>query len=86
LDVAQYGDTELRYKGLAASVEALKQRSSDSKEQSKLELIYDKIRLYQDDIKKSCAVGSGDENLPKNRSEDVRIEIHPFSCQQLKMI
>ncbi|KAG5682132.1 hypothetical protein PVAND_011508 [Polypedilum vanderplanki] len=71
LDVAQFGDTELRYKGLAASVENLKQRTSDSKEQSKLEMQYEKIKQLQDDIKKTCAVGSGEENQPKNRSQDV---------------
>lgn len=71
LDVAHYGDTELRYKGLVGQVEALKQRSSDSKEQSKLELTYEKLRAHQDDIRKTCAVGSGDENMPKNRNEDV---------------
>jgi len=71
LDVAQFGDTELRYKGLAPAVESLKQRTSDSKEQSKLEQLYEKIRSIQDDIKKTCAVGSGDENLAKNRNEEV---------------
>ncbi|CRK98538.1 CLUMA_CG011889, isoform A [Clunio marinus] len=71
LDVAQFDDTELRYKGLAASVEALKQRTSDSKEQSKLEIQYAKLKSLQDDIRKTCSVGGGDENLAKNRHEDV---------------
>lgn len=59
------------YKGLAASVEALKQRTSDSKEESKIEIQYEKIKSIQDDIRKTCAVGGGDENVAKNRSEDV---------------
>lgn len=71
LDVAQFGDTELRYKGLSASVEALKQRTTDSKEQSKIDMQYDKIKSLQDDVRKTCAVGSGEENLAKNRSEEV---------------
>jgi protein-tyrosine phosphatase len=71
LDVAQFGDTELLYKGLAPSVDALKTRSTDSKEQSKLEIQYERIKSIQDDIRKTCAVGSGEENLAKNRSEEV---------------
>lgn len=32
---------------------------------------FDKIKSLQDDIRKTCAVGSGEENLAKNRSEEV---------------
>lgn len=71
LDVAQFGDSELRYKGLAVSVDALKQRTTDSKEQSKLEIQYEKIKSIQDDIRKTCAVGSAEENLAKNRNEEI---------------
>jgi protein-tyrosine phosphatase len=69
--VGIFGDTELKYKGLKDTVEQLKQRESDSKEQCKLEREYEKVKSFQDDVRKTCAVGSGDENRPKNRSEDV---------------
>ena len=71
MDVGQYGDTELKYKGLSSAVEQLKQRANDSKEQCKLEREYEKIKAHQDDIKKTCTVGSSEENAQKNRSEEV---------------
>lgn len=69
--MAQFGDTELKYKSLSATVEALKQKKSDSKEPSKLEQQFEKIKSIQDDIRKTSAVGSGEDNSAKNRSEEV---------------
>jgi protein-tyrosine phosphatase len=67
-EIAQFGDTSLPYKGLNSAIETLKQRLSDSKEQCKLELEYDSQKSIEEETKKTCAVGSGDENQAKNRS------------------
>lgn len=71
MDVGTFGDTELKYKGLKETVEQLKQRATDSKEQCKLEREYEKIKGWNDEIRKTCAVGNGDENRSKNRNENV---------------
>lgn len=70
LDVAQFGDTELKYKNLSATVESLRQKSSE-KEMSKLDQQFEKIKSIQDDIRKTSAVGNGENNCAKNRSEEV---------------
>jgi protein-tyrosine phosphatase len=59
------------FAGLNSAIETLKQRLSDSKEQCKLELEYDRIKSIQEETKKTCAVGSGEENSMKNRSQQV---------------
>ncbi|XP_039298297.1 tyrosine-protein phosphatase 69D [Nilaparvata lugens] len=67
LEVAQFGDTELKASKLKASVEKLKQLEN-GKEKSKLEEEFEKIcRVVEE--RKSNSVGSGEENCLKNRSE-----------------
>ncbi|RZF33905.1 hypothetical protein LSTR_LSTR016070, partial [Laodelphax striatellus] len=69
LEVAQFGDTELRASKLKASVEKLKQLEN-GREKSKLEEEFEKIcRVVEE--RKSNSVGSGEENCLKNRSEQV---------------
>lgn len=41
LDVAQFGNTEIPLKDLNTTVEQLKQRSNDSREQCKLEIEFE---------------------------------------------
>lgn len=41
IDIAQFGNTEISAKGLSTTVEALKARLSDSKEQCKLEIEFE---------------------------------------------
>ncbi|GAB0089763.1 tyrosine-protein phosphatase 69D-like [Sergentomyia squamirostris] len=70
MEIAQFGSTELPCKGLGAAVEARKTRQ-DSKEQCQLEVEFNKIKSAVDDLKKTCAVASGEENRCKNRSDSV---------------
>uniref|UniRef100_A0A336KPC3 protein-tyrosine-phosphatase n=1 Tax=Culicoides sonorensis TaxID=179676 RepID=A0A336KPC3_CULSO len=67
LDISIFGDTEIQYKGLSQSIENLKKEGS--KGQSKLELEYEKIKQTIDDIKKTCAIANGEENVSKNRNQ-----------------
>lgn len=67
--MAQFGDTELKYKGLSAAVEQLKK--PDTKDKCKLEKEYERIKTVQDDIKRTSVVGNNEENRQKNRSEEV---------------
>ncbi|KAJ6635524.1 Tyrosine-protein phosphatase 69D [Pseudolycoriella hygida] len=69
LDIAQFGNTELPAKELSAAVDNLKARPPDSKEQCKLEIEFEKIKSITDESNKTCAIGSGEENRCKNRSE-----------------
>jgi len=69
MEIAQFGDTEIPFKGIGGVIENLKTKSNDSKEQCKLELQYDKLKSINEDVKKTCAVGSGEENRLKNRSD-----------------
>lgn len=41
LDISQFGDTEIPYKGLSATIESLKKEANNSKGQCKLELEYE---------------------------------------------
>ncbi|XP_055376748.1 tyrosine-protein phosphatase 69D [Condylostylus longicornis] len=71
LDISQFGNTELHAKNLCATLENLKHKPNDSKEKCKLELECEKIKAVVDETNKSCSVGSGEENLSKNRSDAV---------------
>lgn len=71
LDIAQFGNTELKLKGLSATVENLKKPASDSREQCKLEIEFDRIKTLTDDISKSCSAGKTEENRIKNRNESL---------------
>ncbi|XP_055854792.1 tyrosine-protein phosphatase 69D [Episyrphus balteatus] len=71
LDIAQYGNTEILARGLSLTIENLKIKPNDSKEKCKLEYEFEKIKAIADETNKSCSVGSGDENMNKNRSESV---------------
>lgn len=44
IDIAQFGNTEIPAKGLSTTVENLKARLSDSKEQCKLELQFEVLK------------------------------------------
>lgn len=46
-DIAQFGDTELKYKGLSATIENLKQRANDSKEQCTLEIEFEVSTFHE---------------------------------------
>lgn len=41
LDVAQFGNTEITFKDLPSTIEQLKQRSNDSRDQCKLEIEFE---------------------------------------------
>lgn len=88
VDIAQFGNTEIDAKEMATTVENLKLRSNDSKEQCKLELEYQKIKSITDDLKKTCTVGSSENNQSKNRSEQIipfdrnRVILTPIPCKE----
>ncbi|XP_055318349.1 tyrosine-protein phosphatase 69D isoform X2 [Sitodiplosis mosellana] len=71
LDVAQFGNTEIQLKDLNSTVEQLKQRSNDSRDQCKLEIEFERLNSVLDETNKSCAVGASEENRNKNRSDSV---------------
>ncbi|KAJ9580783.1 hypothetical protein L9F63_024035, partial [Diploptera punctata] len=67
MEVAQFGDTELKVSELKSAVEKLRQRDN-GKDKCKMEEDFEKISRVLED-RKSFSVGGGDENRSKNRSE-----------------
>ncbi|XP_068082268.1 tyrosine-protein phosphatase 69D isoform X2 [Anabrus simplex] len=67
MEVAQFGDTELKVSELKGDIEKLRQREN-GKDKSKMEEEFEKINRVLEDHK-SFSVGRGDENQTKNRSE-----------------
>ncbi|XP_055637992.1 tyrosine-protein phosphatase 69D isoform X2 [Toxorhynchites rutilus septentrionalis] len=68
-ELAYFGDTEIDQKSLAATVENLKQPSTENPEICKLEAQYQLIKSFQDDTRRTTAIGGSEENKAKNRSE-----------------
>ncbi|XP_053954022.1 tyrosine-protein phosphatase 69D [Anastrepha ludens] len=71
LDIAQFGNTELSAVLLSSKIDSLKQKLSDGKDKSKLEIEFEKLLAITDETAKSSAVGSNEENMSKNRNEAV---------------
>ncbi|XP_069693184.1 tyrosine-protein phosphatase 69D isoform X2 [Periplaneta americana] len=67
MEVAQFGDTELKVSELKSAVEKLRQREN-GKDRCKMEDDFEKISRVLED-RKSFSVGGGEENRSKNRSE-----------------
>ncbi|XP_071455284.1 tyrosine-protein phosphatase 69D [Hetaerina americana] len=67
MEVAQFGDTELKISKLKSAVEKLRQREN-GKEKCQMEDDFEKISRVIED-RKSFSVGGGEENKMKNRSE-----------------
>ncbi|PNF23076.1 Tyrosine-protein phosphatase 69D [Cryptotermes secundus] len=67
MEVAQFGDTELKVTELKSAVEKLRQREN-GKDRCKMEDDFEKINRVVED-RKSFSVGGGEENRNKNRSE-----------------
>lgn len=69
LEVAQFGDTELKASKLKSQVEKLRQREN-GKDKSKMEEEFEKMTHVIEE-RKSHSVGGGEENSLKNRSDAV---------------
>ncbi|XP_046406148.1 tyrosine-protein phosphatase 69D [Ischnura elegans] len=67
MEVAQFGDTELKISKLKSAVERLRLREN-GKEKCQMEEDFEKISRVIED-RKSFSVGGGEENKMKNRSE-----------------
>ncbi|GLH05083.1 Tyrosine-protein phosphatase 69D [Gryllus bimaculatus] len=67
MEVAQFGDTELKVHELKGAIEKLRQREN-GKDKTKMEEDFEKINRVLED-RKSFSVGGGDENRMKNRNE-----------------
>lgn len=68
-ELAYFGDTEIDQKSLAATVENLKQPSTENPDICKLEAQFQRIKSFQDDTRRTAAIGSSEENKTKNRSD-----------------
>ncbi|XP_055544651.1 tyrosine-protein phosphatase 69D [Wyeomyia smithii] len=68
-ELAYFGDTEIDQKSLATTVESLKQPSSENAEICKLEAQFQRIKSFQEDTRKTTAIGGSEDNRAKNRSE-----------------
>ncbi|XP_055596510.1 tyrosine-protein phosphatase 69D-like [Uranotaenia lowii] len=68
-ELAYFGDTEIDQKSLATTVESLKQPSSDNPDISKLEAQFQRLKSFQDDSRRTIAMGGSEENKAKNRSD-----------------
>ncbi|XP_021708822.1 tyrosine-protein phosphatase 69D [Aedes aegypti] len=68
-ELAYFGDTEIDQKSLAATVESLKQPFAENPEICKLEAQFQRIKTFQEDTRKTTAIGGCEDNKTKNRSE-----------------
>ncbi|XP_053679803.1 tyrosine-protein phosphatase 69D [Anopheles nili] len=68
-ELAYFGDTEIDQKSLASTIETLKQPSSENVEMSRLELQFQRLKTFQEDTRKTTAMGTSEENKAKNRSD-----------------
>ncbi|KAG8239894.1 hypothetical protein J437_LFUL019481, partial [Ladona fulva] len=67
MEVAQFGDTELKISKCKSAVEKLRQREN-GKDKCQMEEDFEKISRVIED-RKSFSVGGGEENKIKNRSD-----------------
>ncbi|XP_055611182.1 tyrosine-protein phosphatase 69D-like [Uranotaenia lowii] len=68
-ELAYFGDTEIDKISLAATVESLKQPSSDNSDITKLEAQFQRLKSFQDDSRRTIAMGGSEKNKAKNRSD-----------------
>ncbi|XP_058447776.1 tyrosine-protein phosphatase 69D [Malaya genurostris] len=68
-ELAYFGDTEIDQKSLASTVENLKQPSADNPDICKLEAQFQRIKSFQEDTRRTTAIGGSEDNKTKNRSD-----------------
>ncbi|XP_026471898.1 tyrosine-protein phosphatase 69D-like [Ctenocephalides felis] len=69
MEVGQYGDTEIPANKLKSTIDKLRSKEND-KDRCKLDEEFDKFKMIMED-RKPYSVGIGEENIMKNRSEEI---------------
>ncbi|KAH8405403.1 hypothetical protein KR222_011331, partial [Zaprionus bogoriensis] len=69
LDTATYGNTDIPLNLMTSTIESLKFKPNEGK--CLLEIEFEKLLNSTDEINKSCSVGESEENMPKNRSNEI---------------